>query len=104
MTPGTIKVLRHSGERTDTPAEIYGNLAIHESLSFPGRYSVTHVPTGMNIRNNLVKSVADKMVVRLNELTVDWSFTDPQQAQLIGHVVLPMIQRVINEPIEQPTH
>lgn len=101
MMTGTIKVLRHSGERTDTPAEIYGNLAVHESLSFTGRYSVSHVPTGMNIKNNLAKVVADKLVVRLNELTVDWSFSDPQQALLIGPVVLPTIQRVLNEPIEQ---
>jgi hypothetical protein len=54
-----------------------GRLAIHESVSTPGAYKITHVPTGTSIfRSNVTLEVAR---VRLRKIAVlDWRFDDPQ--------------------------
>ena len=43
---GTVEIQTIAGPR-NVAAVVRGNLAVHESIDDAGRYTVTHIPTGM---------------------------------------------------------
>ncbi len=63
---------------TSIPAvEICGELAIHEAVSTPGAYKITHVATGCSVfRSNVTLNVARARLLRISGL--NWRFDDPK--------------------------
>lgn len=76
--PGTIVVAGDLpvSERT-VSATIYGDLAIHKSLTYTGGYTVTHIPSGLAMERTGTLSSAKAAVAAALDSGIDWSVEKP---------------------------
>lgn len=60
----TIPIM--GGAALGVDADVTGEWAVHESVSFPDEWHVTHVPTGLKIPRDLTRKEADALASRLS--------------------------------------
>jgi len=72
-----INIACREGVTQALAIDFAGDLAIHESVSTPNAYKITHIRTGLSVfRSNVPQLEVARM--RLRKISVlDWRFDDP---------------------------
>lgn len=87
-------------------ALVLGDLAVHRGLltttlePLGDWYTVTHIPSGLKLVEANRQSSCRKLVERLVELGIDWSFTDTRKPpQQFFDLAQPIIREFISNPL-----
>jgi hypothetical protein len=86
-----IRIATREGSHEWVKAEVFGFLAIHESLSDPGYVTITHIPTGSAVVAALPYLRARHVLVAIAGL--DWNFIERKQGRKLKPFVMRAVER-----------